>query len=94
MGAKKDIGTVLKEAMSNYSATPDGVWQNIEAQLKRQRRRKLFIFWFLCFLFLIPSGFVIYEYTTPSSEVENTKNNIPKNIRDFFISYYSYFLII
>lgn len=79
MGTKKDIGTVFKEAMSNYSATPDGVWQNIEAQLKRQRRRKLFIFWFLCFLFLIPSGFVIYEYATPSSEVENIENNIPKS---------------
>ena len=78
MGIKKDIGTVLKETMSNYSATPDGVWQNIEAQLKKQRRRKLFIFWLLCLLFLIPSSYVIYEYTTPSSEVENTQNTIPE----------------
>lgn len=75
MGTKKDIGEVFKQSLNGYTATPDDIWGNIEAQLKRDQRRKFLFFWLLGLFVLIPCSYVFYQYHIPSPEIENLQKN-------------------
>ncbi|MEZ4797399.1 MAG: hypothetical protein R2785_09525 [Flavobacteriaceae bacterium] len=76
MGNKKDIGKILNEQLSNLSKSPhDKVWDNIEAELKKSKRR-IFPFW----LWYIGAGLIIIStlsilvynsYVLPENEQSN-----------------------
>ncbi len=75
MGTKKDIGEVFKQSLNGYTATPDDIWGNIEAQLKRNQRRKFLFFWLLGLFVFIPASYVFYQYNISSPEIENLQKN-------------------
>ena len=96
MGNKKDIGKILNEQLSNLSKSPhDKVWVNIEAELKKSKRRILpFWFWILgAGLLISTSSILIYnhyislknEQTNPS--IVNDKNVDDKNLVEKNISF-------
>lgn len=65
MATKKDIGTAFKESLAHYSDQPDAiVWEKIEIELKKKKRRPLFIWWFGGLALLIIGFFVINHFTT------------------------------
>ncbi|WP_460217928.1 outer membrane beta-barrel protein [Psychroserpens sp. MEBiC05023] len=46
MDTNKDIGAAVKNKLDNFKSSPDKlVWNNIEAQLKKKKKRRLVIFW-------------------------------------------------
>lgn len=43
---KKDIGTLVKNRLDGFKSSPDEfVWSNIETQLKKKKKKRLFILW-------------------------------------------------
>lgn len=74
MEAKKEIGFVVKEALQNYSSTPDdSVWEHIAGDLKKdQRRRRILLYWLLgAALLLIPVLVLINAPEVSEKKQEN-----------------------
>ena len=92
MGNKKDIGKILNEQLSNLSKSPhDKVWVNIEAELKKSKRRILpFWFWILgAGLLISTSSILIYNhYISLKNEQTNPSIVNDKNVDDKNLDYY------
>ncbi|MFY0630218.1 MAG: hypothetical protein JXR05_07540 [Flavobacteriaceae bacterium] len=74
MKTKKDIGPVFKEALKNYESSPDiSVWENIEASLKAEKkRRRIILIWFIGLLaILIPFFLIVGNIATPTNDSES-----------------------
>jgi hypothetical protein len=77
MGTKKDIGKLLNEQLSGFSKAPhDKVWANIEAELKKSKRR-IFPFWLIFLgaglLILSTASIIVYNnYVSTQQEQLDT----------------------
>jgi len=76
MGNKKDIGKILNEQLSLLSKSPhDKVWNNIELELKKSKRRIFpFWLWYLGAGLIVVSTFSILVYNNSVSS-ENEQSN-------------------
>lgn len=75
MGSKKDIGKAYKEQLESYASSPHNrVWENIEAELKKSKRR-IFPIWKILTGFailLLVSSISIYSYYNTANTINNT----------------------
>jgi hypothetical protein len=75
MSTKKDIGSVFKTALDGYSATPDNLWPDIEAGLKKQRRNRWIVLLLLALLLLL-LGYAGWNWLRTDTNDSSTKNPI------------------
>jgi len=86
MSDNKDIGKAYKESLQGHSVSPHNrVWENIEGQLSKPKRRIL-PFWLLfsaIALVVIPSSVYIYTnyYTTSAKTIELNETSIEPSIK-------------
>lgn len=79
METKKDIGAAIKHRLDTFKDSPDyTVWSNIEAQLKKKKKRRLLIFW----LSRVGTAVVlllIWQLNTPNNITEKLHINSKSN---------------
>ncbi len=79
MGTKREIGSALNEQLKSLGATPsDQVWDNLESELKKKKRRRLIPFWFwpigigMLLTGFILGGYFFNYFTNNSSNVKQS----------------------
>ncbi len=80
MGSKKDIGKLYKQELEGYTSTPSkSVWENIELELKKKKRR-LVVIWTIAtgiglsiLLFSLITLHTYYPNTNSDSIIKDTE---------------------
>ena len=61
MENKKDIGQIFKEKFKNLDGIPsDSIWNSIEKDLDKKKKRRFLMFFFLGFLCLLGTSVFLY----------------------------------
>ncbi len=72
MGNKKEIGTYFKDQLTEKEIRPtDKVWITIEATLKKKRRKRFFIWFFLIGAISLLGLFIFWQITLTNTEETN-----------------------
>jgi len=78
MENKKDIGKLFKDNLSQLDYSPsEMVWDKIETDLKKDKRKRRFFFWIFLFAILIigTACYSYYHFNSIQTEKNNTKDN-------------------